>query len=603
MKRVHIVMLLAGIFLLLAYPSHAQLPNNSGSSNNSEQAEATKYEQYYEIVLQRSLREYYEKDSYIVDVKAAVERVATPEGYDVVEPPPSIEIENLPGLPVVPPHLMNNEPGQDSLRISGFRSGFQLSQLNIRVLVDTSFTQEDLEFIEEAAIMVTNADLMRGDVVDVVQRAFPKKPGSQPKKKAEPEEPEPEPVEEVAETNEFLGIDWNDPRQLLYVILGLAAILLLLLIYFAFRKPRSKEEELSDYMVQQQPFQQQPQQQLKESPAEDEVRELKSDKQTEYERDKMFITNACVSNPALVADIIEEWIEEDDEEGVVKAVRSIHSVDPKLINVLEGHLDEETATSIKFGLSNIEVVPIKEKAEEVENFKKSIKSVKQKSGEKDSNNNLFDFLEQLSNQQLMHLVKGESDEMTAILLAQVAGDRSSYVLQKMPEEKRLSVVLKMGKINNIPISIYKKVAAHFSSKALTVSDMKFVAADGIESILNTIDSLPVDEQEDFVNSIAKKDLELAKKIRKYFVAFDDIPTLSDEVLQASLENVQTEKIIPALYEANQDVQKKILSVRPKREQQLILSELGNIQDMSAADIEQARKALLQEIRQYLKTKG
>ena len=45
----------------------------------------------------------------------------------------------------------------------------------------------------------------------------------------------------------------------------------------------------------------------------------------------------------------------------------------------------------------------------------------------------------------------------------------------------------MGKINNIPISVYKKVAAHFSNKALTISDMKYVAADGIDSILATIE--------------------------------------------------------------------------------------------------------------------
>ena len=83
----------------------------------------------------------------------------------------------------------------------------------------------------------------------------------------------------------------------------------------------------------------------------------------------------------------------------------------------------------------------------------------------------------------------------------------------MDDDKRISVLLKMGKINNIPISVYKKVASHFSNKALEISDMKYVAADGVETILNTIETMPLSEQDAYVASIAEQDLELAKKLK------------------------------------------------------------------------------------------
>jgi flagellar motor switch protein FliG len=193
--------------------------------------------------------------------------------------------------------------------------------------------------------------------------------------------------------------------------------------------------------------------------------------------------------------------------------------------------------------------------------------------------------------------------MIAILLAQLSGDRSSFVLQKLDENKRIPIVLKMGKIANIPISIYKKVAAHFSHKALTVSDMKYVAADGVESILDTIDNLPITEQQSFVNSIAEKDLNLAKKIRKYFVAFDDIPNVNDEILQTALEDSTTDELIKALYNSKEPVKAKILSVRPDREKELILSELKNNQEFTSIEIEGARKNILLLIRKVLKSRG
>ena len=75
----------------------------------------------------------------------------------------------------------------------------------------------------------------------------------------------------------------------------------------------------------------------------------------------------------------------------------------------------------------------------------------------------------MTDQQILYLMKDESDEMISILLAQIVSERAGIVLQKMDEDKRISVLLKMGKINNIPISVYKKVASHFSKKALDVS--------------------------------------------------------------------------------------------------------------------------------------
>ncbi|WP_020403678.1 FliG C-terminal domain-containing protein [Gracilimonas tropica] len=609
MNRVRIGILLTGVMILFSLTAEAQTPGNRSSSPD-ETEEATKYEQYYEVVLDRSLREYYEKGTYIVDVKASVERVMVAKGYDVVEPPPGIELENLPGLPVIPPNLRNSQNQQDSLKISGFDSSYKLTGLNVKVLVDTSYTDEDIEFIEEAAAMVTNADLLRGDVITVTEKVFPgiERDVARPDEEIQALRRElmdqQDESQQQSEPNMFLGIDWNDPKQLMYVIAGLGLLFIGALLFLAFRKPAREEQKLSQYPYEPNfPAQIQGNGSSADEEAKNEVREIKGDKQQQFEKDKMYITNACVSDPGMVAELISGWVEDDEDEGIVRAVRHIYSVDHKLMDVLESHLEDEIYNSIQFGLSNIDTIPIEEKVEEVEQFKKSIQGVKKERRKEDSESNLFDFLDQLSNQQLMHLVKGESDEMTAILLAQVAGERSSYVLQKMKDQKRVSVVLKMGKINNIPVSIYKKVAAHFSSKALSVSDMKFVAADGVESILSTIDSMPVSEQEGFVSSIAEQDLELAKKIRKYFVAFEDIPKMDDEILQNSIESLETDKLIQALYGAKDEVRQKILRVRPKREQQLILSELGNTKDLKRAEVEKARKELLSEIRKYLKIAG
>ncbi len=574
------------------------------------QEEAAKYEHYYEIILDNALSDYYRSGTFIVDVKAAVEKVLVPTGYEVIEGEEPVRIENLPGLPFVPPNLRAETEGtRDSLRASGFDTSFRLTRLNVTVLVDTSYSDEDVEFVEEAATLIANADPFRGDIVNVEKKVFPRSTRAIEQDADEPtntDEPfnaqtevlDPEQDSALApEAKMFLGINWNDPQQLLYVIIALGGLFFLALLFLIFRQPKREE-------VQAVPAQgidpamlaaiQSPQKE----PSGPDAKTL-----TRHEEDKTYLTNTFISNPKIVADMINQWIASDEEQGVLRAVRGFKSVDEKLLNVLEPHFKVDTYETIKFAMNNADEIPLEEKIEEAQSFRRSIQQIKSTNGASDSGSNLFDFVYQLTDQQMLHLMKEESDEMVSILLAQVAGERAGAILQKMDDQKRISILLKMGKINNIPISVYKKVAAHFSNKALSVSDMKYVAADGIDSILSTIETLPLSEQDDYVRSIAEQDLDLAKRIKKFFIGFDDLPKVKDEFVQAALEEVPTETIIMALRTAPAAVREKVLKVRPKREQQLILSEIDNQVEVAKSVIEDSQKEMLYAVRRKMKAEG
>jgi len=636
------ILALTGIIALQSMIVTGQIVPGQNSSADV-QEEAAKYERYYEVVLDNALSDYYREGTFIVDVKATLERILVPKGYQVVQPQEDIKIENLPGLPFIPPNLQSNRPtGQDSIKASGFDARFQLTRLNIKVLVDTSYSDEDVDFVEEAASLIANADEFRGDIVSVSKKVFPRNSRAFEQDIKKPTAPSPaqlidtttvveevieevieeEPEEEVQpeiipavpdtvfqtvtaepEKKMLLGIDWNNPQHLLYVILGLGILFLAALLFALLRKPKKKEtlpgmyppgyEGMNIPNMPMQGGQKEP-----EAPKGPSAKEL-----ARFEENKTFIANNCISKPKIVANVVSKWIAEDEEQGVVKAVRSFLSVDDKLIQILRPHMDATTFEMLNYGLDNAESIPLEERIDEVESFRKSLTQYKAPTEAEGGGASLFDFVDQLTDQQLLHLMKDESDEMVSILLAQIAGERAGVILQKMDDEKRISILLKMGKINSIPISVYKKVASHFSNKALAVSDMKYVAADGIESILNTIETMPLSDQDAYVSSIAEQDLELAKKIRRFFIGFDDLPKVKNEFVQSALDEIPTETLILALRTAPAAVREKILKVRPKREQQLILSEVDNPSDASKADIEDAQKAVLYAVRRKMKTEA
>ena len=609
------------------------------------QEETAKYERYYEIILDNALSDYYREGTFIVDVKATLERILIPKGYEVIQPQQDIKIENLPGLPFIPPNIQKNRSSsQDSLKASGFDARFQLTRLNVKVLVDTSYSDEDVDFVEEAVILIANADEFRGDIISVSKKVFPRNNRAIAQDIKKPTAPNPATLldrnneisdieEEQEEDNEreeviensmfplspdtiiqtvvaerekkmFLGIDWNNPEQLIFIIIALGILFLLALFMAISRKTKAKDEEqIMQDMGQTTPVLQNPQiintevktPEPQKGPT---VREM-----AKFEGDKTFIANMCISKPKIVANIISEWIENDEEQGVSKAVKSLISVDEKLLTYLKPHISSNIFEMINFGINNFDALTLEERISETENFRSSITTYKASTDAEGSQNSLFDFVDQLTDQQILHLMKDESEEMISILLAQVAGERAGVVLQKMDDDKRISVLLKMGKINNIPISVYKKVASHFSNKALEISDMKYVAADGVETILNTIETMPLSEQDAYVASIAEQDLELAKKIKKFFIGFDDLPKVNIELIKSALDEIPSETLILALRTAPAAVREKVLKSRTKRDQQLILSEIEMPSEATNSEVEDAQKTILYAVRRKMKTEA
>ena len=607
------------------------------------QEEAAKYERYYEVVLDNALSDYYREGTFIVDVKATLERILVPKGYQVVQPYEDIKIENLPGLPFIPPNLQSNRPiGQDSIKASGFDARFQLTRLNIKVLVDTSYSDEDVDFVEEAASLIANADEFRGDIVSVSKKVFPRnsrafeqdiKKSSAPSPatlldstnivnniQEQPNEDQEENIVnnispvlpdtvfqtlvEEREQKLFLGIDWNNPEHLLYIILALAILSIAALIYAVSRKPKTKnDEDTIQNREQSKTILNRPQSITTEINEEQSYKGPTVKEMAKFEGDKTFIANMCISKPKVISSMFSEWIANDEEQGTTKVVRSLISVDEKLINILKPYMSSNIYEIINYGIDNSGSLTLEERINETENFRSSITTYKTPKESEDKETSMFEFVDQLTDQQILHLMKDESNEMISILLAQVAGERAGIVLQKMDENKRISILLKMGKINNIPISVYKKVASHFSTKALAISDMKYVAADGVETILNTIETMPLSEQDAYVASIAEQDLELAKKIKKYFIGFDDLPKVKIELIKSALDEIPSETLILALRTAPAAVREKVLKSRTKRDQQLILSEIEMPSDATNSEVEDAQKTILYAVRRKMKTEA
>ena len=602
----------------------AQLPEITSQQRPDIRAEAIKIENHYEVLLRNAFRNYYYPQSFIVDVNASLEEVMIPRDYErprEVERP--IVLDQLPGLPVLPENLTRKEPaGEDEPLVPGsYDKAFQISQLDILIVVDNSYSQDDREFVQTLARSVAKIDEFRGDNIRVEARNFPRdKRGltqeeqqQRAEVQAEEAEADDEPVvamppPEIDDQPEEAEIEsFFDYRNPLFFWSALALLLLLILIlvwWVARRNRKSIQEEVQNETLMN-PLLLELREELDkfkekaEKRTKEENNQPTEEERAQYQADCSYLINQYISHPGKVAGLLKQWMNGEDD-GNHKAARAIKSANPKLLSTLRPSLERKAYQSLESAMEELPPLSLRERIDEARSFRKTLRGLEEDEDNKSVTDDMFNFLNQMSDSQIQLLVKEESDDMVAILMAQLDGDRASKVMQRFDKTKRGPILIKMGNIDNLPISAYKEIASHFSRKALEITNMKYVAADGVQSILKVIDELPVDQQEEYISTISETDLELANRVKQYFVAFNDIPSVSDSVMEEALAEVETETLVYALMETDQAVYDKVMTYRPKREQMLIKSEIESRSDVTTNEMEMARKDLLMAIRNVMK---
>lgn len=309
---------------------------------------------------------------------------------------------------------------------------------------------------------------------------------------------------------------------------------------------------------------------------------------------RSYVTKEFISNKAKVADLFNNWVEEDERKGLQKIVNILKATNPKLLPFLNSHLSKDNYNYVEISLDDTLAIVPEEQIKQIEEFKKEINTLQ--AAPKTKDRDIFHFLNQLNEQQIMFLIKEESEELAAIVLAQLPPKRSMSIIRDFDSTKQSIILQKMSNINDLSVAVYKEIASYFSSKAMAMNDMKYVSLDGLKTITGLLDTLPTTEQKKYIDELAGYDLDLARKIKERFITFEEIQEQDDLFLQRALEEIESVVLAKALINADETTIEKLINLRPKREQLLIKSEIDYNKDLALEEIEKARKIILDKLK-------
>ncbi len=600
---------IASLTLLIALSAYLRAPAQPAPAGaRAPQDQAGKLAQYYEAVAARTLSRYYEEATFLV--KAKVEMEPPPEMELGGEDPAAVAGESpqqLPGLPFLPDNMQPAPPAQPAADADKGSGGIQAVTLDI--LVDTGYSEKDADFIRNLLVMATRLDEQRGDRVSVHEGVFPRDNRSLTNYRKPVDPPPPAPVppktdppakkedpKEKAAMNPFSNYTDHLPSLIPLVIICLLILACVWMVSRAIagspRNGRQDKDALPPAAMPEPP---------KAPPAP--RQEAGKSQPPEIGAFRPFLLNCFVGSPKHCGQIIKSWIDRDPDKGMRDSAAMIASLDARLMGVVAPELGRDLTQKLEMHLNAGEAPSSEEMLTVYKEFKREYQNLANGKLDEDQYKDLFGFLLQMNEQQIMHILRDESLGIVGLVLAQLPGEIAGGILQKTDPDNRAKLLIAMGNIDHIPLNVYKEIADRLSLKALEVGNMRYVAADGVDSILELIDSLPLNLQFQYIHSISEMDLGLGEKLRNRYVTLPELAGLPDKFLANVLQGLDQETLILALRHVDGAIRTKVLSLLPERMQMMVHGGLEGSQDATPRDSETAQRRLLHRIRDEIRHSG
>jgi flagellar motor switch protein FliG len=580
------------------------------------QDQAGKLAQYYESLSARTLSRYYEEATYLVKAKIEIEQ---PPDFDLSGEDPSVNSGDappqLPGLPFLPETMQPSPSTADKENKQA--EGTTNQTVSLDVLVDTSYSDKDVDFVRNLLTMAIHLDELRGDRVTVHEGVFPRDNRALQSYRKNIEAPpgigstqenkkdsngndlgnnrDSGSRAEKAGANPFSAYMDHLPSLIPLLLICLLILACVWMVSRAIVGAGSSHKR---------------DQALPIIPLAEPTKAVEANKgmltkvqPSELGSFRPFLLNCFVGSPKHCGQIIKSWIKREPDKGLRDSAAMVASLDARLMSVLAPELGRDLMQQLEVHLNSGEAPPPEELLTVYKEFKREFQNLSNGESSDDQYKDLFGFLHQMNEQQIMHILRDESQGIAGLVMAQLPGEMASGILQKVDPDSRAKLLIAMGNIDHIPLNVYKEIADRLSLKALEVGNMRFVAADGVDSILELIDKLPLALQFQYIHSVSEMDLGLGEKIRNRYVTLPEVAGLPDKFLSGILQNMDQETLTLALLHVEEAIRTKVLSLLPERMQMMVSGGMEGLRDVTPKASEIAQRRLLLKIRDEIKHSG
>ena len=187
---------------------------------------------------------------------------------------------------------------------------------------------------------------------------------------------------------------------------------------------------------------------------------------------------------------------------------------------------------------------------------------------KPDSDKLFQFLEDLSSEEIFYLLSNEPAPKAALAIDQVDDEKRSEFIERLSPAQKNDIILELGNLAEIPLEVVVNVAKDLEKKAAHIPQSKEFSRGGGKRMADILNKMNEEEAAEYLNQVQNNDPDLYSDIKKYYLTFNDLLEMSEESAGDFWTNPDIDIDVFALSVKGVDEEKvqSIVDIMPKKKQ-------------------------------------
>lgn len=213
----------------------------------------------------------------------------------------------------------------------------------------------------------------------------------------------------------------------------------------------------------------------------------------------------------------------------------------------------------------------------------------------------FGFLENADGGQLAMLLREESAEVVTIIVSMMPEGAAARLIEALPEEMRLRVILRLSRIGEIDPSILEMVENTLKHRLESLGSEDSELLDGVQQLADILRHLDLSSGGRILEDLDQQDHELVKEITQRLSTFEDILRIPSRDLQRVLQRVDDVDLAVIIKGKRDDLVARILENVSERRAALISMQRETLGPMRRGDVDRVAADFLKLLRQMAAT--
>ena len=210
----------------------------------------------------------------------------------------------------------------------------------------------------------------------------------------------------------------------------------------------------------------------------------------------------------------------------------------------------------------------------------------------------FEFLDDLTDEQLISMVLPEDTKVKAIVMAQVSAEKRKKVLDRLSPEEKGRVLIEMGTLNEVTLEAIVSVASDLQEKSHFLPKTVDFSRGGGKEVAEILGEMEPDDESKYLEAISREAPSLADEIKKYHLKWEDIfEYFPDNIIRDLMNSVELDLIAMGMKGMDEAIISRVIENLPQKKQAMYEPIEGAV---SKREVDNARKGIVQAAKQMEK---